>query len=194
MWPDSLHRIHWHCEHNIALSITLMNLLQSTSLKSNLWQLVMPEQMAKLNHRYGLTDHSEEILYYSMHLQLVGCGKEKWWKVFERVLYNIAICIEAKDLKQCQAEQVNPKQFHKLLALFSKTLAYWMPPHQPGIDYLVGQSGGETPVCKPLYSMITKEQEVVKDWLQKHRLIEWITQSSSPLTATVWCPNIIHVG
>jgi hypothetical protein len=104
--------------------------------------------------------------------------------VFDAFLYDIKRVIEAKDLKECPLEEIVPKQYHKFLALFSKVLADWLPPHRPGIEHEVRLTICETPSWRPLYSMSRAELVVLKEWLEEKMSKGLIRQSSSPFAAT----------
>ena len=50
-------------------------------------------------------------------------------KICKASLYIINKAIEAKDLKECPLKEIVPKQCHEFHPLFSKELAYRLPPH-----------------------------------------------------------------
>jgi len=111
--------------------------------------------------------------------------KKEKLTIFKASLYDINKAIEVNDLKEHPLEEVIPKQYHEFLPLFSKVLADWLPPHQPGIDHDVRLKDGETPPWGPLYSMTRTELVVLKEWLEENMSKGFIRQSSSPFAAPV---------
>jgi len=82
--------------------------------------------------------------------------------VFEASHYHINKAIEAKDLKQRPLEEIVSKQYHEFLSLFSKILADWLQPYQPGIDHEVPLKAGESPRWGSLYLMSRVEFVVLQ--------------------------------
>jgi len=100
-------------------------------------------------------------------------------QVFMASLYDVDKAIEEKDLKEQPWEEIIPEQYHEFLPLFSKFLAVWLPPHQPGIDHEVWLKEDETPTWGPLYSMWRAELVVFKEWLDGNMFKGLIWKSSA---------------
>ena len=105
--------------------------------------------------------------------------------------YNFKLClcssdIQANSAKLAEASDLSniPSEYHKFANVFSKTKAKTLSSHC-SYDLKINLKEGAQPLVGPIYSLLTSEQEALKEFIEENLNIDFIWLTSSLHSAPV---------
>jgi len=89
--------------------------------------------------------------------------------------------IQANSAKLAETPDLSnvPSEYHKFADVFSKTKAETLPPHCL-YDLKINLEEGAQPLVGPIYSLLTSEQEALKEFIEENLNMGFIQPTSSP--------------